>query len=71
MVTFLVSLVFQRAHQNTLENDPQFMFFLMCGGVTHPIVSSIAGLVYIAGRIAFAKGYYTGKHLFGLFGKDV
>jgi glutathione S-transferase len=47
------------------------MFFLLCGGVTHPIVSSIAGLVYIAGRIAFAKGYYTGKHHFGLFGKDV
>ena len=55
--------IFQRAHQNTLENYPQFLFFLVCGGLTHPVVSSLAGLVYLAGRIAFAKGYYTGKYL--------
>ncbi len=44
-----------------MENYPQFLFFLVCGGITHPVVSSVAGLIYLAGRIAFAKGYYTGK----------
>ena len=52
---------FQRAHQNTLENYPQFLFFLTIGGIIHPVLSSIAGLIYLTGRIAFAKGYYTGK----------
>lgn len=51
----------QRAHQNTLENYPQFLFLLTCGGLSHPIAASIAGWVWMAGRIAFAKGYYTGN----------
>merc|ERR1711944_251485 len=51
----------QRAHQNTLENYPQFLFLLTTGGITHPILSSIAGLIWLAGRLAFAKGYYTGN----------
>merc|ERR1712025_1348099 len=51
----------QRAHQNTLENYPQFLFFLTTGGLVHPVLSSMAGIIYLAGRIAFAKGYYTGN----------
>merc|ERR1712241_1238284 len=53
----------QRAHQNTLENYPQFLFLLATGGISHPVLSSIAGLIYLAGRLAFAKGYYTGSNL--------
>lgn len=51
----------QRAHQNTLENYPQFLFMLTTGGLSHPCLASAAGLIYLAGRIAFAKGYYTGN----------
>ena len=52
---------FQRAHQNTLENYPQFLFLLGTGGISHPVLSSVAGLIWLAGRLAFAKGYYTGN----------
>jgi len=51
----------QRAHQNTLENYPQFLFFLTTAGLSHPVLASLAGVIYLAGRIAFAKGYYTGN----------
>ena len=30
-------------------------------GLSHPVLASLAGITYLAGRIAFAKGYYTGK----------
>ena len=33
---------------------------LTTGGLSHPLLASAAGLIYLAGRIAFAKGYYTG-----------
>ena len=51
----------QRAHQNTLENYPQFLFFLTMGGMSCPKTCAAAGALWIAGRIAFALGYYTGK----------
>jgi len=51
----------QRAHQNALENHGSFMFYLMIGGLQYPRIAAASGLIYIAGRIAYAKGYYTGE----------
>lgn len=50
----------QRAHQQTLELHPTFTTLLLLGGLQHPRVAAVAGIVYLAGRIVFAKGYYTG-----------
>jgi glutathione S-transferase len=61
----------QRAHQHTLENYPQFLCFLMLGGLQYPKVAAGAGVIYLLGRIAFACGYYTGdpdKRKWGVFG---
>ncbi|KFM26165.1 Microsomal glutathione S-transferase 3 [Auxenochlorella protothecoides] len=51
----------QRAHQNTLEMISTFNTLLIVAGARYPIAASVAGLVYIVGRIVFFKGYSTGK----------
>jgi len=48
----------QRAHQNALENMPHFIMFLLLAGLQAPVASAILGSVYLAGRIAYALGYY-------------
>lgn len=61
----------QRAHQNSLEWSPAFLAFLFVGGMSSPVTSTIAGMLYNVGRIYYALGYYEGnphKGLWGLYG---
>eukprot|EP00923_Selenidium_pygospionis_P025836 GHVN01045726.1.p1 GENE.GHVN01045726.1~~GHVN01045726.1.p1 ORF type:complete len:197 (-),score=27.52 GHVN01045726.1:218-808(-) len=52
---------YQRAHQNTLENIGPFYILLLLGGVIDPIITSMAGVIWLAGRVVYCIGYYTGS----------
>ncbi|CAM0136167.1 hypothetical protein VKS41_005438 [Umbelopsis sp. WA50703] len=64
----------QRAHQNTLEGYPLFLTLLFAGGISAPVVSAAAGVVWILGKYFYAQGYSTGdpskrtRGFFGYFG---
>jgi len=51
---------YQRAHQNTLENYPQFLILLLIGGLQYPLVNTAAGIIWIAGKVSYSLGYYSG-----------
>ena len=57
---YIYECSFSRAHQNTLENYPQFLAMLLIGGLEMPYLCSLGGIIWICGRISYAQGYYTG-----------
>ncbi|CAN0350481.1 unnamed protein product [Ascophyllum nodosum] len=62
---------YQRAHQNILENYPQFLVLLALASVHRPIIAAIAGAIRLMGFVSYALGYQTGdpdKRLRGTFG---
>lgn len=50
----------QRGHQNCLENLPSFLSLLLTAGLPYPRSASIAGVIYLAGRWMYFRGYSTG-----------
>ncbi|KAF8507644.1 membrane-associated proteins in eicosanoid and glutathione metabolism [Hysterangium stoloniferum] len=50
----------QRAHQNTLENLPQILFFLTFTGCKYPIAAASLGGLWVVGRVLYTMGYATG-----------
>ncbi|KAL4447889.1 hypothetical protein ABPG75_005108 [Micractinium tetrahymenae] len=51
----------QRAHQNSLENQPAFLVLLLLAGARFPKSASIAAAVYLLGRIIYFLSYSSGR----------
>jgi len=44
----------------SLENYPQFLILLLIGGLQYPLVNTAAGIIWIAGKVSYSLGYYSG-----------
>ena len=51
----------QRGHQNALETYPTFIILNVLAGFRHPVPAAALAIAWCVGRIAFMKGYATGK----------
>ncbi|KAH9818680.1 hypothetical protein DFH28DRAFT_888036 [Melampsora americana] len=67
----------QRAHANTLESLPFFLFSLLFTGLRYPRFAAGCGATWVIGRLFYTIGYATGDpskrirgifHNFGYFG---
>eukprot|EP01083_Nonionella_stella_P123135 370865_1 len=61
----------QRAHQNTLEQQPTFLIFCALSSIQYPLVAGVAAFVWVLARFAYAAGYSSGdpkKRYYGAFG---
>merc|ERR1712187_410749 len=52
---------YQRAHQNTLENQPLFLATLTAAALNQPKLAAAAGAAWVVGRFIYANGYFTGN----------
>ncbi|PRW56516.1 microsomal glutathione S-transferase 3-like [Chlorella sorokiniana] len=50
----------QRGHQNSLEVAPAFLICLLVAGLRFPTAAALAGVVFLAARYSYFKGYCTG-----------
>jgi glutathione S-transferase len=50
----------QRAHQNSLENQPIFLALLTISGLQHPVTAASLGAAVLVGRIGYFEGYACG-----------
>ena len=51
---------YQRVHQNTLERIPVFLVILLAAGLFNAKMAAAFGFIWIAGRIIYSIGYYSG-----------
>ena len=49
----------QRAHQQALETYTNFVVCSIIGGIRQPIMTTLAGCLYIVARVKWARGYTT------------
>ncbi|CAN0051723.1 unnamed protein product, partial [Ectocarpus fasciculatus] len=65
---------YQRAHQNVLENYPQFLLLLGLAAIERPKFAAVAGAIRVAGFIVYVITYRSGgpnnrkKGAFGYIG---
>jgi len=62
---------YQRAHQNTLEQQPIFIPLTLLAAQRYPLIAAISAFIFSLSRIFFASGYYTfdpAKRSRGAFG---
>lgn len=61
----------QRAHQNCLENYPQFLMLLAIGAINRPHIAAVLGAIRVVGFLVYIISYSTGdpkKRLRGAVG---
>merc|ERR1712106_1059517 len=51
---------YQRAHQNTLEKLPVFLFLLLVPGLFNAKITAGFGFLWIVARVIYSVGYYSG-----------